>query len=210
MRTRGSVETDQGKQTRGVHFEYSRVLERIPMDDLFFHPKLVHLPVALALVMPFFAAGLSWAWWRDWLPARGWVLAIAMQATLFGSGLMAIQSGEAQEERVESVVPERFIEEHAEAAEAFVWASGIVLCLMLLALVLAGRGAAGLALATISTIGTLVVFVLGYRTGDVGGALVYQHGAASVYAQPAAQAPPTPWGQMAEDDEADEYDEDDD
>lgn len=180
------------------------------MDDIFFHPKLVHLPMALAFLMPFVAAGLAWAWWRDWLPGRAWLLAVVMQATLLASGLAAIQSGEAQEERVESVVPERFIEEHAEAAEAFVWASGVVLCLMLVALGTTGRGATGLALATASTIGTLVVFVMGYRTGDAGGALVYQHGAASVYVQQPAQAPPTPWGQMADDDEAHEYDEDDD
>lgn len=181
------------------------------MDDIFFHPKIVHLPLALALLMPFIAGGLAWAWWRDWLPARGWVVAIALQTALLGTGLAAIQTGEAQEERVESVVSERFIEAHAEAAEVFVWGSGVVLSLMLVALLMAGRRSAGLALAAVSTLGTLVVFVLGYRAGDAGGALVYEHGAAAVYAQPAGQAPPTPWGQIADDDDdADDYDEDDD
>jgi hypothetical protein len=150
------------------------------MDTLFFHPKIVHLPIALGVLMPLLAGGLLLAWWRDWLPARSWTIAVALQALLVASGVAALQSGEAEEDRVERVVAERHIEEHEEAAEAFVAASGAVLGAMLLGLV-AARTPAGRPLAAMATVGTLVVLGLGYRTGEAGGALVYRHGAAAAH-----------------------------
>lgn len=150
------------------------------MDALLFHPKLVHVPMALGVLMPLIAGGLLLAWWRNWLPRRGWFLAIALQAILVGSGVLALRSGEAEEDRVERVVAERFIEEHEEAAEMFVWASGGVLAVMLLAAALGARRS-GLPTAAAATLGTLLVLGLGYRTGQAGGKLVYQHGAAQAY-----------------------------
>lgn len=155
------------------------------METLLFHPKLVHLPIALGVLMPLVAAGAWIAWWRGWLPRRGWFFAVALQTILVGSGVAALQSGEAEEDRVESVVPEQLIEAHEEAAELFVQASGGVLVVMLLAAVLASRRS-GLPLAAVATVGTFVVFGLGYRTGDAGGSLVYEHGAAQAYGGAAA------------------------
>jgi hypothetical protein len=157
------------------------------MDGLLFHPKLVHVPMALAVLMPLVAAGLAIAWWRRWLPPRAWAIAVVLQAILFGSGILAMRSGEADEDRVEQVVSHAAIEEHEHAAEAFVWASGAVLGLVALTGLLAGRRA-GLSLASVATVGTFVVLALGVRTGQAGGGLVYQHGAASAYAA-AAPAP---------------------
>jgi uncharacterized membrane protein len=157
------------------------------MDALFFHPKVVHIPIALGVLMPIIAGGVLLAWWRSWLPRRGWYLAIGLQAILLGSGILALRSGEAEEDRVERVVAESAIEAHEEAAEVFVWASGAVLALMLLAAALSA-GPAGLPTAAAATLGTLVVLGLGYRTGQAGGSLVYQHGAAQAYAQPTSDA----------------------
>jgi hypothetical protein len=160
------------------------------MDSLLFHPKVVHVPMALGVLMPLVAGVLLLAWWRDWLPRRAWLLALGLQAVLLGSGVAALRTGEAEEERVERVVAERFIEEHEEAAEVFVWASGAVLAVMALAAVLGDRRAA-LPLATTATIGTLLVLGLGYRTGQAGGSLVYEHGAAQPYVgTQAAGVPP--------------------
>ena len=150
------------------------------MDTLFFHPKVVHIPIALGVLMPLVAGGVLLAWWRKWLPPRSWVLAVALQAVLLGSGIVALQTGEAEEERVERVVPEQAIEEHEEAAELFVWASGGVLAVMLLGGAFSSRRA-GLPIATAATLGTLLVLGLGYRTGQAGGSLVYEHGAGQAY-----------------------------
>ena len=165
------------------------------MDALLFHPKVVHVPIALGVLMPFVASAVLLAWWRGWLPHRAWLLALGLQAVLVGSGIVALRTGEAEEERVERVVAERFIEEHEEAAEAFVWTGGGVLALMALAAALA-KGRLGLPIAAVATLATLVVFTLGYRTGQAGGSLVYAHGAASAYlgstgAPDGARAPAT-------------------
>ncbi len=162
------------------------------MDALFFHPKLVHVPMALGVLMPLVAGGLLLAWWRNWLPGRAWFLAVGLQAILFGSGILALRSGEAEEDRVERVVAERFIEEHEEAAELFVWSSGGILVLMLLAGALGSRRSA-LPAAAVATVGTLVVLGLGYRTGQAGGSLVYEQGAGQAYtgARAPTADPPT-------------------
>jgi hypothetical protein len=157
------------------------------MDQLFFHPKVVHLPMALAVLMPLVSAGLLAAWTTGLLPRRAWVVAVALQAVLVGSGVAGLRSGEAEEERVERVVAETLIEAHEEAAEAFVWAAGAILVLQLAAAFLGGEALArGVAAAAVA--GTLVVLFLGYRTGEAGGRLVYEHGAASAYATPGAAA----------------------
>lgn len=158
------------------------------MDAFLFHPKLVHVPMALGVLMPIISAGLLLAWWRKWLPPRAWLVAVGLQAALVGSGILAMKTGSAQEDRVEAVVAESAIERHEEAAEQFVWASGAVLALMLLAAAAAARRP-GPAFATVATLGTVVVLGFGYRTGEAGGALVYEHGAARAYTSGVAGPP---------------------
>ncbi|MBX7196157.1 MAG: hypothetical protein K1X94_29140 [Sandaracinaceae bacterium] len=150
------------------------------MEALPFHPMVVHVPMALAVLMPLVAGGLALAWWRGWLPARAWLLAVGLQAVLLASGMAALRTGGVEEERVERVVSEALIEEHEEAAEAFVGASAFVLVLMGAAAWLGERPRA-LPAAIAATAGTILVLGLGVRTGHAGGSLVYEHGAASAY-----------------------------
>jgi len=159
------------------------------MDAFLFHPKVVHLPMALAVLMPFVATGVALAWWRGWCGRRVWIGVLLLQAVLAGSGFIAMNAGEAEEERVEKLVAEQYIESHEEAAEAFVWASGIMLVFMALPLVLP-RGRRRTAAIIGACLGTLLVFGLGYRTGEAGGRLVYEHGAAQAYTRPGGNAWP--------------------
>jgi uncharacterized membrane protein len=160
------------------------------MESFLFHPKLVHLPIALAALMPLITGGVLLAWWRKWLPARTWVIVVALQALLVGSAFLALQSGEAEAERVARFVEERFVEEHEEAAEAFVWASAGVLVVMLLGLAVPSRPVRRIA-ASLGTLGTVTVLGLGYRTGEAGGSLVYRHGAAQAHVSSSvSQDPP--------------------
>lgn len=154
------------------------------MDSLPLHPKLVHLPIALAALMPFISFGLLVAWWRGALSRRTWVVAVALQAVLVATGVAAIWTGGDDEERVERLVPEAAIEAHEEAAETMIWIAGGVLLLAGGALLTRERSAQALAAATV--VGTVVVLALGVRTGEAGGRLVYQHGAAAAYAPTAA------------------------
>lgn len=155
------------------------------METMFFHPKLVHLPMALAVLMPFFSATLLLTWWRRALPIRAFALAVALQGVLIASGVAALRSGEADGERVEQVVAEGLVEAHEEAAEAFVVGAGVVFGAFLLGLLLS-KTRAGLPIAALGVAGSLVVFLLGWRTGEAGGALVYQHGAAAAFVDRAA------------------------
>lgn len=150
------------------------------MDQLLFHPKVVHLPMALAVLMPLIAGGGLFAIWRGWLDRRTWAGVVLLQAALVGSGALAMNTGEREEDRTEEVVAEAHIEAHEEAAEVFVWASGAVFLLTALPLVFR-TGRAWQVASLGAFLGTLLVFGLGYRAGEAGGKLVYEHGAAEVY-----------------------------
>jgi len=161
------------------------------METLPLHPKLVHLPIALAVLMPLIAGGLLVAWWRGALSRRTWLIAITLQAALVGSGFAAMWSGGEEEERVEAVVPEAAIAAHEDAADVFVWGAVGVLGLAIGAMLIRRERGAQV-LAAVATVGTLAVLGLGYRVGQAGGRLVYEYGAASVYAAPPARAPAWP------------------
>lgn len=158
------------------------------MDALLFHPKLVHLPIALGLLMPLVSGGVLLAWWRRWLPSGTWSIVLGLQVLLLASGLLAKRTGETEEDRVEQIVSAAAIHAHEEAAEVFVLGSGLVLLTMAGALGLA-KSKAGLPLAGVSVLGSLVVLGLGARCGQAGGELVYKHGAAQAYAS-SAEIPP--------------------
>jgi uncharacterized membrane protein len=156
------------------------------MDSLLFHPKVVHLPIALALLIPLVSAGLLFAWFRELLPRRSWIVAVALQALLVGSAFVAMRSGETEEERIESVVAEAYIEAHEEAAEAFTWAASAALLLFAAGFAVpSDRYARQAALAALTA--SLVVVGLGFRVGDAGGELVYKHGAAAAYTTSATE-----------------------
>ena len=149
--------------------------------------------MALAVLMPFVAGGLLLAIWRRWLPRNAIVIATAGQLALVAGCLFALRTGEVDEERVERLVPSAALELHEHAASTFAWAAGIVLALTVLLAMpfVLSRGRRFAAVGWAVVLGTLVVLVLGYRTGRAGGELVYQHGAGAAFA-PNAQDAPTP------------------
>ena len=162
------------------------------MEALPLHPRLVHLPMALAALMPLLSFGVLVAWWRGWLPRRAWALAALAQLALTVGSVAALRTGEAEEHRVEAVTGEAPIEEHEEAAEAFTWA-GVVVLLLAAAAVAPKQETLARGLALAASAGTLAVLVLGVRVGDAGGSLVYRHNAGSAYgtggAAPAGAVP---------------------
>lgn len=164
------------------------------------HPAVVHLPIALAVLLPGLALLTLVAVARGLLPARAWLLVVLLQAVLVGSAWLALETGEEQEERVERVVAERYIEGHEEAAERF-----LVLAVAVLALTATGllRGRLGEAGRAVATAATLAVLVGGFLVGRSGGELVYEHGAASAYVPSDALrgSAPAVWREAHEDDD---------
>ncbi len=147
------------------------------------HPAVVHFPIALAALVPLLAVLAIVAIGRRFLPPRSWWLIVVLQALLVGSAWFATETGEDQEERVERVVAEGLIEEHEQAAERFLWVAAIGLALIALGLLPAGRGSAGRWLGTAASIAALAAAI---PVGDLGGKLVYKHGAASAYVERAS------------------------
>lgn len=150
------------------------------MNDLPWHPKLVHLPLALAVLVPLLGSGVLLAWWRGWLERRAWWLIVAMQVLLLVSGMAAKQSGEGDEDIVEQAgIPHEVIHEHEEHADQFLAGVFVVMLAAIGAACVDEKLGLGLAGATLAL--SLVVLALGVRVGSSGGALVYQHGAAAAH-----------------------------
>lgn len=177
------------------------------MDMTLLHPKIVHLPIALATLMPLITGGLALAWWRGWFQRRTWIIAVLLQATLVVGGFAALQTGEEDEEIVERVVSHKLIHEHEEAGEAFFLTSIGVLALFVAAGVVRSERVA-LPLAAVALAGTVAVLGLGVRVGAMGGELVYEHNAGSAFSKQGKGAPDkgeAPRGDHEDDDDDDDH-----
>lgn len=147
------------------------------------HPAVVHLPIALAILVPLFAIGALIAIMRGAKPLGTWGVTTALVATLALSSWVATETGEDQEDKVESVVPDAAFETHEEAAEQFFDLTLLVLGISALGFLprQAGTGAR-----IVATLGSVALLVAGYRVGHSGGEMVYKYGAASAYVEPSA------------------------
>ncbi len=142
------------------------------------HPAVVHLPIALAILIPGFAILGIILIGKEVLPPRSWSLIVLLQALLVGFGWLALETGEEQADRVERVVAEQHIEEHEEAAERFLILAGIGLLINAAGFLPERKGSLG---RIAGTVASLVVLAAGVATGRLGGELVYEHGAANAY-----------------------------
>jgi uncharacterized membrane protein len=145
------------------------------------HPAVVHLPIALAILVPLVAAFALLAARLGWLPSRGWAFVVLLQALLVGSAWLALETGEQEEERVEEVVAERHIEAHEERAERLMLGAAAVLLVLGAGLAPGRVGAVARPLGLVLAVG---VAALAADVGHSGGALVYEHGAGAAYATP--------------------------
>lgn len=143
------------------------------------HPAVVHLPVAIAVLVPIVAVTALVFIRRGARARTAWGVTVALLGALLLSGWVSLKTGEQQEERVEDVVAERSIHTHEEAAELFLVTTAAVLAISLAGLAGGKIGQAGRWAATLGTIGILGA---GWNVGHTGGMLVYRDGAASAYA----------------------------
>ncbi|MEQ1857030.1 MAG: hypothetical protein ABL963_11185 [Longimicrobiales bacterium] len=152
------------------------------------HPVVVHFPMVLAVLLPISAVVALWAIRRGAAPLRAWAVPAAFAVAMAGSAWLAIETGEAEEEKVEAFVPETAIHEHEEAAERFLLLSGVVALVAGAGLL---GGVAGTAARLVASVGALVVLAAGIQVGAAGGALVYEHGAGQAYVNSASGGAPT-------------------
>jgi uncharacterized membrane protein len=158
----------------------ARYTHRMPL-----HPAVVHLPLGLALAMPFitvFAAMQLREQRRG--PA---VLSLVLATLLVVGAIVARQTGEDDEELAERVVPHEVIEGHETAANFFTGWSLFLLAMSGATVALANRKP-GRYTAAAAVVGSLFVATTGIATGHQGGEIVYEHGGAAVHAKPGAAA----------------------
>ena len=142
------------------------------------HPALVHIPLGLAIIMPFFTVLVYILIRQGRLDARSWLLPVILQLVIVAFSFVAMKSGENEEDKVEKVVKEVFIEEHEEAAKVYL--ATAILSLAALAFGLKE----GAKKDTVRSASILLLFAaMGavMYTGKLGGELVYKHGASSAY-----------------------------
>lgn len=154
------------------------------MPELPLHPAIVHIPVGLAVAMPFLAIALAVAVWKGTLPRRTLAIVVGLQLLLAGGALAAGQTGDAAEDAAERVAPRDAIHDHEEAGERVVWSSFAVLALSAAAAFVPTRRVA--LLAALTAAGTVVVAGFALDAGRKGGDLVFRHGAGMVGAGPQA------------------------
>ncbi|HKJ03057.1 MAG TPA: hypothetical protein VJ997_11400, partial [Longimicrobiales bacterium] len=104
---------------------------------------------------------------------------------------------------VESVVSERVIHGHEEAAEALL-AGSVILAVVILGGLAPGVVGKGARYAAVPV--ALVVLALGFRVGRSGGELVYTHGAAAAYVQDAGGGGTGPATAVRRRDDDDDHD----
>jgi hypothetical protein len=117
-------------------------------------------------------------------------------AALSLSSWVAVETGEGEEEKVETVVAESAIHQHEEGGERLLVLSGVLL------LVTAGElgGAPGRIARLGAIAGALALAAVVAQVGHTGGQLVYRDGAASAYtAHPGTAAAGERQGPNAED-----------
>jgi uncharacterized membrane protein len=145
------------------------------------HPAIVHFPVVLAFLLPFFAFGAAWAIRRGARPRRAWSIPLALAVALAASAWAAVETGEAQDERVERVVAKQPLSAHEEMAETFLAGSA---GLALIAAAGLFGGLAGRIARITAAVGSLALVAGAALVGHSGGQLVYRYGAASAYVAP--------------------------
>lgn len=171
------------------------------MGNIPLHPLLVHFPLVLAVGLPLVLVGLWWSERRGKAAPRAWWVGVAVAGLLTVSSFVVLRTGMNEEDRVEGIVPEAALELHEERAETFLWATGGVLILAVVA-GLARRGSVRTGLVAATVVASIAVAGLAVAVGHSGGSLVYRYDAARAYpTEAAAVDADTPRRERDEDDD---------
>lgn len=159
------------------------------------HPAVVHFPIVFVFLLPAIALGVLWAIRRGTAPRRAWLAVVVVAGLLTASSWLAVQTGGAQEDRVEGVVAESPLKSHEEAGERFLLLSVLGLAVVGTGLLKGSLGRAG-RWAGVAAAGALLL--AGWQVGHTGGELAYRHGAAAAYSQSSRTGAPYTGGDHEE------------
>lgn len=143
------------------------------------HPSIVHLPLALTFVLPFLIVIFAIMIKANKMSPKSWLIIVGLQLAVVISGYVSLETGETEEHNVEKVISKSLIHDHENAAEIFTGSAVIALVLSIAAFFIRKELSFPMKLGIAAL--TLVSCFLAYRTGHLGGELVYKHGAAAAY-----------------------------
>lgn len=144
-----------------------------------FHPLIAHFPLVIAFILPVLILIFAYMIKISKMTPRGWLVIVGLQLTLVITGYVALESGENEEHLVEKVVAKEFINAHENAAEVFVGSTVIALVISIAAFFLKKEFQIPVQLGVFAA--SILSCYFGYRAGNLGGELVYKHGAAQAY-----------------------------
>lgn len=155
------------------------------------HPAIVHLPLGLAVVLPWTILWVGIALIRGQAGRGSWGLVVSLHAMLLVGGLVAAASGDVDAELVERLVDPARVEAHEERAELFLMVAALAGAASLWTWLRIGQYSvrALRALVAATLILSLVTLGQALRVGEAGGLLVYEAGAADAHR--AGQASPS-------------------
>ena len=150
------------------------------MTDLPLHPMIVHFPIVLGALLPVVGLILWWAIRKEFVQPKAWALMMILTFLYAGSAVVAVELGEDDEDKVEKVIEEKYIEEHEEAGGAIPWIAGVLFVMACVGFTGAKSQKFRLVFCALS----LLAIVPLVNAGHTGGELVYEYGAANAHLSP--------------------------
>lgn len=159
------------------------------------HPMIVHFPLAVTFLLPLLIFVFAWMIKNRKMSPVAWLVIVFLQLSVVVGGYIAIETGENEEDRVEKVVSKALIHEHEDASKVFV--GSVVILLVTSIGVYFMKEEKRFPIQLILGVLAIGCCFLAVRAGELGGELVYQHGAASAYSGEVKETPvegilPTP------------------
>ncbi|MFL5784681.1 MAG: DUF2231 domain-containing protein [Bacteriovoracaceae bacterium] len=144
------------------------------------HPIVVHFPLAMTFLLPVMVLIFALAMRSGKMSKEMWFVIIGLQVLITATGYLALETGETDEDKVALVTGKEIIHAHENSAEIFVGMTVVSLAGGIVAWFLRPefqeRARLGVFLLTL-----LPVF-FGWKTGHLGGEIVYKHGGSRAHA----------------------------
>ncbi len=143
------------------------------------HPAVVHLPLALTFVLPALIIVFIWAIRSGKMSREMWVVIVGLQLLITASGYISLELGETDEEKVSKVAGILLMQTHEQTAEIFVGTTVVSLAVGVVAIFLQAQFQIYARLGVLVL--SLISCVFAFKTGQLGGEIVYAQNGASVH-----------------------------
>ncbi len=143
------------------------------------HAIVVHFPIIITFILPVLILVFALMIRAKHMNPVSWLVIVGLSMFVTGAGYFALETGETEEHRVKDIVAKNLVHEHEEAGEIFVGSTVLVLVVGIAAFFIRRENQFQLQMMVLLL--SLLSGYFAYRSGKLGGELVYAHGAAEAY-----------------------------